>query len=148
MVKTSLLAMRIVASVMNESSRIFAKFGTHLECIKCLEAVRWNSVPRCPYCDSAKHSPMARESRYHCGGCNTSYSVTVSTLFHNTRVDLRKWFVLLAILVNSRRIPAVRQLAIEIGVNKNTACYMAMRVRRWMIKDRDFLLRLADKIAE
>jgi transposase-like protein len=91
---------------------------------------------------------MEKESRYHCNKCNLSYSVTVKTIFHNTRVDLRKWFLMITMLVNARRKPSSRQMAKIVGVNKNTACYMAMRVRHWMLKDREFLIQLSDKVAK
>jgi len=127
---------------------VSAKFPTNAACIQHLEALRWDGQPRCPHCESPKHTPVAKESRYHCNGCNLSYSATVKTVFHNTRVDLRRWFLMISILVNARRVPSARSLAVVIGVNKNTACYMAMRVRHWMLKDREFLLRLADSLTD
>lgn len=124
------------------------KFPSNGACLQHLEALRWNGQPLCPHCGSLRHTPLGKESRYHCNGCNLSYSVMVKTVFHNTRVDLRRWFLMISILVNARRVPSARSLAIVIGVNKNTACYMAMRVRHWMLKDREFFLSLADSLTD
>lgn len=59
---------------------------------------------------------------------------------------MRKWYLAIFVLVNARRIPSARVLATILQVNKNTANYMAMRVRHWMPKERDFLLRIADEV--
>ncbi len=89
---------------------------------------------------------MAKESRYHCNGCNTNYSVTARTVFKSTRVDLQKWFLLIAYMINERKEPSARKLAVIIEVNKNTACYMAMRVRHEMPKDINFFLTIAAEV--
>ncbi len=72
---------------------------------------------------------MPKEGRYHCNTCYTSYSVTVGTPLHRTRVPLSKWFQ--AILLKSRgdRKISSRILSKEIGVNKNTAAVMLRRLQ-------------------
>jgi transposase-like protein len=38
-----------------------------------------------------KQTPLKeKQQRYHCNNCNTSYSVTVGTIFHDTKLDLQK----------------------------------------------------------
>lgn len=92
---------------------------------------------------------LAKEGRYHCNGCNTNYSVTAKTVFHKTRVELQKWFLIITHVMtrtrNQKRLSA-RQIAETIGVNKNTACYMAMRIRVADQKDNDLFLKIADEV--
>ena len=107
----------------------------HEECLALLEQIRWNGKPKCPYCESTNATAYKNERRYHCNECFTSYSVTVGTLFHKTHVELQKWFVTIQLVVNSPGGVSVRQLAKEIGVNKNTACYMIERIRQAMIEE-------------
>ncbi|MBW4674284.1 MAG: transposase [Desmonostoc geniculatum HA4340-LM1] len=102
----------------------------HEECVALLEQIRWNGKPKCPYCESTNATAYKNERRYHCNECFTSYSVTVGTLFHKTHVELQKWFVAIHLMLNSPGGISVRQLAKEIGVNKNTACYMIERIRK------------------
>ena len=125
---------------------IYKRFPTTEDCIAHLEQIRWQGTPICPYCESTKNTPMMKEHRYRCNGCNTSYSVTVKTLFHKTHVDLQKWYLLIALIINSTKDPSVRSLAERIQVNKNTANYMAMRLRRALTKELNLLLRLADDV--
>ena len=71
---------------------------------------------------------MPKEERYHCNTCNKSYSVTVGTMFHKTKVDLQKWFYAISLIANNENISA-RQLGKEIDVTKDTAWFMMKRIK-------------------
>jgi transposase-like protein len=114
---------------------IYREFPTEKSCIDRLETVKWKGTPTCPYCKSTKQTPMPKEARYHCNTCNTTYSVTVGTIFHNTKLDLQKWFLGVALMLNAKKGLSARQLARDLEVNKNTAWFMAMRIRQAMLDD-------------
>ncbi len=118
---------------------IYKQYPTHDDCITHLEGVRWPGGPRCPYCGSDKASALPKEHRYHCYNCNTSYSVTVNTIFHDTKLDLQKWFLAISLVLNAKKGISSRQLARDIEVNKNTAWYMGMRIRKAMIEHGELL---------
>lgn len=103
--------------------------NTQEECIALLEQLRWSGQPRCPYCNSTRSVPLKHERRHHCNNCFTSYSVTVGTLFHRTHIELPQWFQAITLVESSEGKVSVRQLATKIGVNKNTASYMLLRLR-------------------
>ena len=105
---------------------IYEQFPSDNDCMNHLESVRWPDGPRCPYCGSDKATARPKEHRYHCGKCNTPYSVTVGTIFHDTKLDLQKWFVAYPRL-NAKKGISSRQLSRDIRVNKDTAWYMGMR---------------------
>ncbi|MBE8969669.1 transposase [Nostocales cyanobacterium LEGE 12452] len=111
----------------------------HEECLALLEQIRWGGKPKCPYCGSTKATAYKSERRFHCNECFTSYSVTVGTLFHKTYIELQKWFIAIRLVLNSAGGISVRQLAKEIGVNKNTAFYMIERIRRAMAEEPELL---------
>ncbi len=111
---------------------ISEQYPTQEDCIAHLEAVRWGGKPRCPYCSSDRSTPMNGEGRHHCNTCNTSFSVTVGTIFHHTHLPLQKWFLAIALILNSEESISARQLARHLGVNKNTAWRMAMQIRKAM----------------
>jgi transposase-like protein len=116
----------------------------HEECLALLEQIRWGGKPKCPYCESTNATAYKNERRYHCNECFTSYSVTVGTLFHKTHVELQKWFVAINLVVNSAGGISVRQLAKEIGVNKNTAGYMIERIRQAITEERELLKKIVE----
>lgn len=116
---------------------------THDDCFVYLEKIRWNGTPKCPYCESSNSTAIKKEKRYHCNICFNSYSVTVGTLFHKTHVDLQKWFLAISLVLNSQEGMSARQLAKEIGVNKNTACYIIARIHQAMQEEPELLRKLA-----
>ena len=114
--------------------QIYKQFPNQQDCINHLEQVRWKNKPTCPYCGSQKYSEMKKENRYHCNTCNTSYSVMVGTIFENTKLKFQKWFLAISLVLNAKKDISARQLARDIGVTKDTAWYMLMRLRRAMIE--------------
>ncbi|HEY9886459.1 MAG TPA: IS1595 family transposase [Vampirovibrionales bacterium] len=102
----------------------------HEECLEILEQLRWNGIPTCPYCGSTRASAIKSEHRYHCHNCFTSYSVTVNTIFHKTRLGLDKWFYAIKILFLEKNKSSIRQLSKEIGVSTNTSAYLIKRINQ------------------
>lgn len=114
----------------------------HEDCLVLLEQIRWNGKPKCPYCGSDKARTLKNERRYQCNECFTSYSVTVGTLFHKTHVELHKWFLAINLVLHFPGGISVRQLAKEVGVQKNTASYMIERIRRAIIEEAELIKKL------
>jgi transposase-like protein len=113
---------------------IYKRFPTEKDCILHLETVRWRGKPICPYCKSDRITPRPLEQRHHCNACNTTFSVTVATIFHHTHLDLQKWFLAVSLILNAKKGISSRQLARDIRVTKDTAWSMQMRVRDAMIE--------------
>jgi transposase-like protein len=113
------------------------------ECIKLLEQSRWGEQPQCPYCGSRRASSIEKGLRHHCNDCFTSYSVTVGTIFHKTHVNLQKWFRAVLLVQASLSNISVRQLALEIGVSKNTAARMLKRLRGAQPQEQRLLMAVA-----
>ena len=118
---------------------IYKRFPTEVDCISHIEHVRWHGVPVCPYCKSTRTTPMPSESRHHCNGCNTTFSVTVDTIFHHTHLDLQKWFLAISLVLNAKKGISARQLARDLEVNRNTAWFMGMRIRNAMFEQGELL---------
>jgi len=112
--------------------QIYKRFPAQEDCLVHLEAVRWKEGIICPYCGSKRVTPMIKEYRHHCNACNTSFSVTVRTIFHKTKLDLQKWFLAISLVLNAKKGISARQLARDIEVNKNTALFVLMRIRKAM----------------
>lgn len=74
--------------------KLIKKFPTEESCIKYLENVSWGKKPVCTYCGSVKTSKHTEKeghsNRRQCQDCNKSFKVTVGTIFHNTKLDIRK----------------------------------------------------------
>lgn len=118
---------------------VFTQFPTQKSCISYLEKLRWNNIPECPYCRSVNQTPLKKERRYHCNNCNTSYSVTVRTIFHKTHLPIQKWFLAISLILNAKKGMSARQLARHLHVNYNTAWRITMKIRDTMSEQRDIL---------
>ena len=125
-------------------AEIYQQFPTHKDCIKYLEEIRWQGKPICPYCESDNSTPYRDNYRHHCNSCNTSYSVTVKTIFHKTKLDFQKWFIAIPFVLNSSKKVSAKQLAKEIHVTKNTSWYLLTRLRSALIKEGDLLNKIID----
>lgn len=112
--------------------KIYQQFPTESDCIAHLESVRWGGKPICPYCGSDRSTPLPNEQRHHCNACNTTFSVTVGTIFHHTHLDLQRWFLAVSIVLNAKKGLSARQLARDLEVNKNTGWRMGMQIRKAM----------------
>lgn len=125
---------------------IYKRLPKHEDCLKHLEQIRWKNTPTCPYCSSTNSTPVKKEFRHHCNSCNTSFSVTVGTIFHRTRLDLQKWFLAISLVRNANKDISSRQLAISIQVNKDTAWHIGMRIRRAMMEQGELLSSIAEMV--
>lgn len=119
--------------------QVYKKFPTQEDCLAHLEYIRWGNSPKCPYCKSNNYTSLKKERRYHCNACNTSYSVTVGTIFHKTKLDLQKWFLAIALVINAKKGISSRHLSKDLEVNKNTGWYLLMRIRNAMLQNPDLL---------
>ena len=96
---------------------------------------RWPNGLCCPCCSSSKVCSRGNTVRFKCQSCNSSFSATCGTVFHATRLPLSKWFLAMSVILNAKKGISSLQLARTIGVNKNTAWYMQMRLRKAMKED-------------
>jgi transposase-like protein len=103
-------------------------FPDNSSSLRFLSALRWGKEPRCPRCHSGRVTVTRSEGRYHCNICNRSFSATANTIFHNTRIPLKKWFAAVLLLAEEQSRISARALAQRIGVNKNTAWQMLSRL--------------------
>lgn len=89
---------------------------------------------------------MPKESRHRCNNCNTAFSVTVGTVFHRTHLPLRKWFAAISLILDARKPISARNLARQLGTNKNTAWQLNRKIGLALLEpsQRDILLEIAD----
>lgn len=120
---------------------IYKKFPTKDDCIAHIEKIKWSGIPFCPYCKSTNTTQMPKEKRYHCNNCNTSFSVTVGTIFHHTHMPIQKWFLAISIILNAKEGSSTRQLSRDLQINKDTAWRISMKIKEAMAdhKQRELL---------
>lgn len=116
---------------------IIKLFPDQASCISHLEHLRWGASRECPYCKSKQGGKRSGTQRYQCYSCNSSYSVLVGTIFESTKLPLQKWFMAIALILNAKKGLSSRQLGRDLGINRNTAWYLQMRIRKAMEEGND-----------
>ena len=105
-------------------------FPTEESCIRHLESLRWPRGIICPLCGSShKIYRLERDSKFKCADCEKSFSVRKGTIFEESRLPLRKWFMAGWLVSTHRKGIPSTQLAREIGVTQKTAWFMESRLR-------------------
>lgn len=103
-------------------------FNTEERCKKVLLEQRWGDVVACPVCGSV-HVYKRRNYRFSCADCNHTFSVTSGTIFDNTKISLRKWFMAMYLISSHKKGVSSVQLATDIKVTQKTAWYMLHKIR-------------------
>jgi transposase-like protein len=103
-----------------------------------LEALRWPDGAKCPHCDSkdcykltakAGSKRPVRKGVYKCAECREQFTVTVGTIFEDSKVPLNKWLLANHLLNASKKGMSAHQLHRMLGVAYKTAWFMAHRLR-------------------
>jgi transposase-like protein len=102
-----------------------------------LEALRWPNGAVCPHCGSVEQhykleGKAHRAGLYKCSDCREQFTVTVGTLFEDSKVALNKWLQACYLMSCSKKGISSKQLERMLGVTYKTAWFMAHRIREAM----------------
>jgi hypothetical protein len=103
-------------------------FPTKQICINHLEALRWNGNVISPF-DSTSKVYKCKDNKYRCKNTGKYFNVRTATLFDNTKIELRKWFLAIYIVTSHKRGISSLQLSRDIDVTQKTAWFILQRIR-------------------
>ncbi len=118
------------------------RFQTEDDCFQYLKILRWPDGFCCPKCDHTEAYFMKKRKVFQCKNCRHQTSITVNTIFHRTRVPLKKWFWAIFMVGHDKRGCSAKRLEKLIGVHYATAWLMIHKIRSAM-KNRDSLYKLS-----
>jgi transposase-like protein len=105
-------------------------FTTEEICEQHLAVIRWNGTPVCPYCESEKVNTLkGKTQRYKCYGCRKQFGVKVGTIFHDSKISLRKWFVAIYLVTAHKKGISSLQLGRDLDITQKSAWFMLQRIR-------------------
>jgi transposase-like protein len=137
--------------------QLFDRFGTDDKARAHLEKVLWPNGIVCPHCkckDQTKFSDIAanpekktRAGLRWCSNCKSPFTVTIGTVFEDSKIPLRKWLIAWYLICSSKKGISSLQLqrSLELG-SYRTALFMAHRIRH-ALKD-DYFTEKLDGIVE
>lgn len=102
-----------------------------------LEALHWPNGPVCPHCGGTDRISklMGKSTRpgvHKCNACAKPFTVTVGTIFEDSKVPLNKWLLAFRLMASSKKGISAHQLHRSIGVTYKTAWFMEHRIREAM----------------
>ena len=95
-------------------------------CRVYMEVMRWGDKPVCPHCNHAKPYRLKDGKNFRCSAktCKKDFSVTVGTVFENSKVKLSTWLAALYLLTGNKKGISSHQLARSLGGStKNSMVY-------------------------
>ena len=73
--------------------------------------------------------------KWRCKDCRHKFSVTSGTIMHDSHLPLRKWFLAIYLMCESRKGISANQLKRTLDVSYKTAWYLCHRIREAMSND-------------
>lgn len=103
-----------------------------------LEALHWPNGPVCPHCgncDAERITKLAGKSTrpgvHKCKECEKPFTVTVGTIFEDSKISLNKWLLAFRLL-NGKKGFSAHELHRALGITYKSAWFMAHRIREAM----------------
>jgi transposase-like protein len=104
-----------------------------------LEEMRWGKDGAvCPHCggsDPYKLTPKAeskspvRKGVYKCKACRKQFTVTVGTVFEDSRIPISKWLLGIHLISSSKKGMSAHQVHRMLGISYKGAWFMMHRLR-------------------
>jgi transposase-like protein len=129
---------------------VIEKYGTEQACVDRLTRILWpirvtcrRCGRTCPAFDAPGSSGKSRHL-YQCSVCRIQFSATSETLFRQSHIPLKDWFLAIYFMDVSRgRLPAT-ELQRILGVSYETAFSMKRRLANAEGRDKVVLAKLFD----
>ena len=128
-----------VGSLYQEDSAVIQQFDSLMQmmevfndeqtCIDHLRAVRWKSGAYCPHCGGTTIYHFSDQRTHKCGDCRQRFSIKVGTIFEDTKLPLRKWFMAIWMVTSHTKGIASTQLAKDLMITQKSAWFVLHRLR-------------------
>ena len=124
-----------------------SRFPNEEACWEYLVKMRWPAGFRCPNCKKETKSCLkAKRKIYKCYECSHECSVTAGTIFHKSRLPLRKWFWAIFLIATSKKGVSMLYLQRQLSIKSYRAAWlMGHKIRRAMIQ-RDDMYQLSGTV--
>jgi len=110
-------------------AQFMATFPDEAACRKYFEGIRFAKGDYCPHC---KHTQIMRFSdgkRYRCHKCRRDFTIKTGTLFGESKISMRQWFIAIYLLTTRKKGISSIELAEQVGVTQSTGWFMDHRIR-------------------
>lgn len=118
-------------------SQLAKHFSDENAARELLEGMRWPNGPACPHCGGSdpykltprKPAAKTRPGLYKCRACRKQFTVTVGTVFEDSRIPLSKWLLAIHLLSASKKGMSAHQIHRMLDISYKAAWFMMHRLR-------------------
>lgn len=110
-------------------------FKDEAVCVAYLEQQRWGGTPACPFCGVVNPYRTNRGFKCRDKECGKKFSVTVGTVYENSKIPLRTWFATIYLCLSSKKGVSSLQISRQLGITQKSAWFLLHRIRE-MLKDK------------
>lgn len=121
-------------------------FGTEESCRDYLTKIIWKDGEYCPHCGAKKIYHFSNGKIHKCAHCRKQFSITVGTIFEDSKIPLKKWFMAIYLLTCHKKGISSLQLSRDLHITQKTAWFMLQRLR-YAMQTKEFKMPL-DGIVE
>ena len=119
----------IDVSKFNSLIELLEAFPDEESCIVYLEKLRWrNGKVKSPFDKKSKVYYLPNH-RYMCKNTQKIFNVKVGTIFHGTKLPLRKWFMAIWLVLAHKKGISSLQLSRDLKITQKTAWYILQKIR-------------------
>ncbi len=111
------------------------RFGNDGKCREALERIRWPNGVCCTRCGDTGVNELHDYNLWECRSCEYQFSVMSGTIMHDSHLPLRKWFLAIYLMCESKKGISALQLQRTLGVAYRSAWYLCHRIRKAMGND-------------
>jgi transposase-like protein len=102
--------------------------------------IRFRNGEYCPHCGHKQIYSFRNGKRYRCAECKRDFTIVTGTVFGETKLPLKKWFIAIYLLSTTSKGISSIQLAKHVGVTQKTGWFMDHRLREAIKKNGGQLL--------
>jgi transposase-like protein len=107
-------------------------FCDEATCVAHFTESRFRNGEYCPHCHHDKIYKCGNGKRYQCAKCKQDFTIRTKTVFGDSKLPLRKWYMAIYLLANTSKGISSVQLAKHVGVTQKTGWFMDHRIRSAM----------------
>ena len=104
-------------------------FPDEQSCVDHLRSIRWRDGEFCPHCKGNRIYRFSDRKTFKCGECKSRFSIKVGTIFEDTKLPLRKWFMAIWLITNHPKGIASVTLAKDLKITQKSAWFVLHRLR-------------------
>lgn len=122
-----------------------SRFPTERSCWNFLIDARWPDGFKCPTCQS-KGDFLEKRNIFECRQCHKQTSATAGTIFHKSRIHLRKWFWAIFLMATSKKSVSGLYVQAQLDIGSYRAAWLMMQKIRQAMIQRDSLYKLSGTV--